>query len=190
MTYPMLYCLVKGKKQKLYVRLLKLVEAIATRETNKPIFKRPVQIMMDFETAMINAVCECSTEAQILCCFFHFTSNVRKHSVKVMAAIKSSVGQNAENMSAAKKTKRALMMLPLLPEELITTDLVDALLARFDAAVPECAGRLARCETTSSRLTSDQTPGTPSVAGVSVGARFGRTMHPRAATPSSTRPFA
>ena len=68
----MLYCLVKGKNQQLYVRLLKLVEGIAMDKINKPIFKRPVEIMMDFEMAMINAVCECSREAKVLCCFFHF----------------------------------------------------------------------------------------------------------------------
>ena len=100
-TYPMLYCLVKGKKQKRYVRLLKLIEAIAMREINKPIFKHPVQVMMDFEKAMINAIRKCSTEAQVVCCFFLFTSNVRKHSVSLMAAIKSAVGQNPEKWSLA-----------------------------------------------------------------------------------------
>mgnify|MGYP004636557411 CR=1 FL=1 len=139
-TYPMLYCLLRGKKQELYVSLLNLIESIAMREINKPIFKRPVEFMMDFETAMINAVGKSSQEARVLCCFFHYTANVRKHSVSVMAAIKRAVGKNAEKIAAAKKTKRALMMLPLLPEELITVSLVDALLARFDAAVPECAG--------------------------------------------------
>ena len=35
-----------------------------------------------------------------------------------MAEIKGAVGEIAENMSLAEKTKRSLMMLPLLPEEL------------------------------------------------------------------------
>ena len=139
-TYPMLYCLMEGKNEGLYVRLLKLIEEIAMNNIHKPIFKRPVEFMMDFETAMVNAVRQTSEEAKVLCCFFHFTANIRKRCVQIMAAIKKTVRQNAEKMSAAKKTKRAVMMLPLLPEELITTDLVDKLLARFDAAVPECAG--------------------------------------------------
>ena len=54
----MLYCLVKGKNQQLYVRLTELVEDIGMSKINKPIFKRPVQVMMDFEKAMINAIGE------------------------------------------------------------------------------------------------------------------------------------
>ena len=68
-TYPMLYCLMTGKSEDLYVKLLNLIESIAMEKINKPIFKRPVEIMMDFETAMINAIGEVSTEAKVLCCF-------------------------------------------------------------------------------------------------------------------------
>ena len=54
-SYPMLYCLVKGKNEGLYVRLLRLIEGIAVA-AHKHIFNRPVNVMMDFEMAMINAL--------------------------------------------------------------------------------------------------------------------------------------
>ena len=139
-TYPMLFCLVRGKNQEMYMRLLALIENVAKEKVDKPILKRPVDVVMDFETAMINALGLHHPGAKVHCCFFHFTANVRKNSKSIMAAIKSAVGQNAEKRSFAENTKRSLMMLPLLQEELITTELVGELLARFDAAVPECAG--------------------------------------------------
>ena len=139
-SYPMLFCLARGKDKELYVRLLNLVETIAMEKINKPIFKRPVDVVMDFEQAMITALSRHNAAATVHCCFFHFTANIRKNSRSVMAEIKGAVGQDAEKRSAAEKLKRAIMMLPLLPEELITVRLDDALIARFDAAVPECAG--------------------------------------------------
>ena len=139
-AFPMLFCLVRGKREDLYVRLLKLIEDIGMEKNDKPVFKRPVDIIVDFEQAFINAMRHHSEGARIHCCFFHFTANVRKNIKTVMAEIKGAVHQNADKMSMAEKVKRSLMMLPLLPEELISTDLVDALVARFDAAVPECAG--------------------------------------------------
>ena len=53
-SYPVLYCLVKGKNKKVYKRLLRLVERIAN-ERRTTILHRPVRLMVDFELGYINA---------------------------------------------------------------------------------------------------------------------------------------
>ena len=53
-SYPVLYCLVKGKNQAMYQRLLRLVEQIA-RDRNVTILQRPVRLIVDFEKAFHNA---------------------------------------------------------------------------------------------------------------------------------------
>ena len=62
---PMLYCLVKGKDNDLYVELLKLVEELA-QEHGTTFFKRPVTLMCDFEKAYIKAVRDIYTGGQVL----------------------------------------------------------------------------------------------------------------------------
>ena len=75
------------------------------------------------------------------CCFFHFTANVRKNSKPVMAAIKRTVGQNSVPLSFAEKTKRS-MMLPLMPEELISTDRSTSWSLGLTPGSPSAPGRL------------------------------------------------
>ena len=54
-SYPMLYCLLKGKTLSIYKRLLRLVETMANAR-HMTIFNREVGLMVDFERAFINAI--------------------------------------------------------------------------------------------------------------------------------------
>ena len=53
-SYPVLYCLVRGKNEEIYKRLLDLVEKTA-KERGTTIINRSVRMMVDFELAFINA---------------------------------------------------------------------------------------------------------------------------------------
>ena len=76
-SYPVLYCLVRGKTQAMYTRLLDLVENIA-KEQDLTIFDRPVRLMVDFEKSFHNAVQKYQAGRRLSCCFFHFVSNIKK----------------------------------------------------------------------------------------------------------------
>ena len=54
-SYPVLYCLMRGKTQAMYTRLLALIEHIA-KDQNMAVFDRPVRLMVDFEKSFHNAV--------------------------------------------------------------------------------------------------------------------------------------
>ena len=70
-TYPLLYGLVRGKNQVLYRRLLYLIERIGLG-MNVTILNRRVRLMVDFETAFINASKEFLAGNNVSCCFsFH-----------------------------------------------------------------------------------------------------------------------
>ena len=122
--YPALFCLVKGKTQPIYERLLNFVERFADQRRLK-VFNRPVKVMADFERPFINAVGQFREGASIICCFFHFVANVRKQAQKHEAKLIEAAGQNQEMIQAAYKVRRLLVMLPLLPEPLICTAVVD-----------------------------------------------------------------
>ena len=104
-SYPMLFCLVKGKNEELYVRLLTLIEDIGQAKIKKPIFKRQVDIVVDFELAFVNAMHRHHAGASVRCCFFHFTANIRKNSKSIMADIKRAVGEKSLKMSVAETIK-------------------------------------------------------------------------------------
>ena len=137
-SFPLLYCLVKGKTQAIYERLLNLVERLAG-ERGVTVFNRPVQVMIDFELPFINAMSQYTAGQSITCCFFHFVANIRKRTTSLNADIKEAAGQNKEMLELAMKTKRALMMLPLLPEELITPNVLDVVIGRWARAFPNHA---------------------------------------------------
>ena len=57
MSLPVLFCLLNGKTEETYVRLLGLVENLAGEE-GKTVWNRQVELMCDFELTLINAVQE------------------------------------------------------------------------------------------------------------------------------------
>ena len=113
-SYHLLYCLVRGKNQPIYERLIKLVEKIAL-EHGPTILNRPVRMMVDFEQAFIAATRELELPINISCCFFHFVSNIKKHARPVIDNLKKAVGEDAMETKMVEKVKRALMMLPFFP---------------------------------------------------------------------------
>ena len=92
--------------------------------------------MIDFELPFIKAMSEFEASQSITCCFFHFVANIRKRTTSLNADIKQAAGKNKVMIELAMMTKRALMMLPLLPEELITSHLLDVIIGRWSKAFP------------------------------------------------------
>ena len=121
---PTLFCLAKWKKKKTYKKILELVEGIAgSPET--PFFDRPVTVMCDFEDGFIRAVQGLFKSAKVKCCLFHFAQNIWKKASPILTKVKHAAGEKSETYRKALKTKRRFMMLALLPEELITSEVLD-----------------------------------------------------------------
>ena len=135
-SFPMLFCLVKGKDHPTYTRLFRLVEELAVDE-GTTIFDRPVTLMCDFEAAFIDAVKNLYASVDVKCCFFHYTKNLRTNASPVMTAIRRAAGKTSEAYKLAQRTKRRLMMLPLLPEELISHEVVQMILRAWQEGCPE-----------------------------------------------------
>ena len=70
-SFPMFYCLLKGKDGDFYTRLLELIEEIA-REDRTAIFNRPVTVMSDFEAAFIDSVKTLFPLVNVKCCFLFY----------------------------------------------------------------------------------------------------------------------
>ena len=121
-SFPMFFCLLKGKGGYFYTRLLELIEEIA-REDGTAIFNRPVTVMSDFEAAFIRSVKTRFPPVNVKCCFY-FMKNTPTRTTPLMTTIRPSAGETSEEYRLAQRTKRRLMMLPLLPEELITLEVV------------------------------------------------------------------
>ena len=99
--------------------------------------------MADFELAFINAVSDLHPTTSMMCCFFHFVNNLKKRAKRIVDALKNSAGKASREVTLAERTKRALMMLPLLPLDLITVQVVDMIVSRW------------RCEVQNHRLVFD-----------------------------------
>ena len=93
-SYPLLYCLVRGKNEAIYKRLLRLVDKIAL-ERGPTILNRPVRMMVDFERAFIAAARGLELPITFSCCFFHFVSNIKKHARPVIDRLKKVAGEDA-----------------------------------------------------------------------------------------------
>ena len=74
LSLPVLFCLVKGKNEQTYIRLLEMVEELAT-EANLTVFNKDVLFMCHFEKAMIKAIQQHYPSVRVKCCFFHFTKS-------------------------------------------------------------------------------------------------------------------
>ena len=119
-SLPMLFCLLGGKNRRTYKKLITMVEELAV-ERGVTIFQREVTLMCDFEAPFIGAVQELCGSVAIKCCFFHFSKNIRAKAATIMNDIKKEWGLASETYEMAERTKRRIMMLPLLPVKLITT---------------------------------------------------------------------
>ena len=135
-SIPMMFCLVKGKTRRAYTKLLRLVEELAT-ENGTAIFNRPVTLMCDFEAPFIKAVENIYGSVQVKCCFFHFTKNIRTKAQPIVKAIEGAEGERSNASQLAQKTKRRLMMLPLLPEELAVPEVLGLIHRAWTDACPE-----------------------------------------------------
>ena len=64
-------------------------------------------------------------------------NNIKKRAKSVVDALKRSNGRNSLEVKLAEMTKRALMMLPLLPIEFITVEAVNLIAWRWRNAFPQ-----------------------------------------------------
>ena len=126
----------KGKTHSAYTKLLRLVEEIAV-ENGTTIFNRPLTLMCDFEAPFIDAFQSLYGSAQVKCCFFHFTKNIRTKAQPIVKSIERAAGKTSDAYRLAQKTKRRLMMLPLLPEELATQEVLGLVHRAWTDACPE-----------------------------------------------------
>ena len=63
-------------------------------------------------------------------------NSIKKRAKPVVDALKRSYGRNSLEVKLAEMTKRALMMLPLLPIEFITAEVVNFVVWRWMNAFP------------------------------------------------------
>ena len=127
-SLPVLFCLVKGKDQTTYVTLLCLVEELAN-DDGRTIFNRGVTFICDFELYFINAVQRLYGSLRVKCCFFHYVQSIRKNALKLINAVEKATSQNHEKVGLVKNAVRRITMLPLVPEELITPELIELIIA-------------------------------------------------------------
>ena len=113
-SLPMLFCLIKGKTEQIYSRLIRAVERIANTK-EKSVFDREVRLVCDFELSFVKSVTQLFPKVKVRCCFFHFVKNVRKNMTSVMRRIAKQSGKTSHDFRLAQKTKRRFMMLPLVP---------------------------------------------------------------------------
>ena len=184
--FPVLYCLVAGKNEAIYRRLLALVERIADAHKTT-VFNRPVRLLVDFELAFINAAREYAVGSRVSCCFFHYTKNLKDKARPILQAIKESAGKESAEMGLAERTKRALMMLPCSPRSSSRRASWSLSCPAGTGRSPNDAARSKSCGGTSSATMSARAPASRSTSGQSVGARRGPTTPPRARTRDSTR---
>ena len=84
--------------------------------------------------------------------------NIKKRAKSIVDALKRSNGRNSLEVKVAEMAKRALMMLPLLPIEFITAEVVNFVIWRWGNAFPK-ERTLTICSHTSSATTFDQMHG-------------------------------
>ena len=133
---PAFFCLVKGKDKQTYDKILELVEGVAEAD-GTTYFKRPVTVMCDFEDGFIKAVHDLYASVTVKCCLFHFTQNLRKAATPIMTKVENAAGESVEVVRMAKRTKRRFMMLPLLPAEVITPDVLHLILGEWKDGAPD-----------------------------------------------------
>ena len=100
-------------------------------------FNRPVTIMCDFEEGFIKAVEELYASVKVKCCLFHFTQNIVRKAKEIITKTKRAEGNSSPVHKLAQKTKRRLMMMPFLPEEVIKPDVVDLIIAAWKTSAPD-----------------------------------------------------
>ena len=93
--------------------------------------------MCDFEAGFIKAIEELFATVKVKCCLFHFTQNIWKNASPALTKVKHAVGEMSETYKKALTAKRRFMMLALLPEELITQDVLNLIVDDWKEAVPE-----------------------------------------------------
>ena len=92
--------------------------------------------MCDFESSFINAVHQLFHSVKVKCCLFHYTKNLRVKATPIINNIKRQTGTMSETHVLGEKTKRRFMMLPLLPVELATSEVIARILLAWSDHCP------------------------------------------------------
>ena len=123
-TYPLMYAIVKGKDQTTHSRLFSLVETIA--ETNGlTLFHRPVDIVVDFEKAVMNEMVDLVGEGRVHGCYFHFAQSMFRNLGKLTNAyLRGKIKDGVDDDVIVFRLVRCIMALPHLPLALVTQETV------------------------------------------------------------------
>ena len=84
----------------------------------------------------INALREFQAGMSVSCCFFLSVSNIKKRSKPIIYSLKKLAGKNSPDAKFGVSLKRALMMMPLLPRDLIGVELLDMFVWRWKRSFP------------------------------------------------------
>ena len=119
-----MYAIVKGKDQTTYSRLFSLVETIA--ETNGlTLFHRPVDIVIDFEKAVMNEMVELVGEGRVHDCYFHFAQSMFRNLGKLTNAyLRGKIKDGVDDDVIVFRLVRCIMALPHLTLALVTQETV------------------------------------------------------------------
>ena len=75
-TVPTIYSVLPNKTEETYKRLLTIIKELGDDDIE------PETFIVDFETAMVNAIKEEFPNTEIFCCQFHLSQNVYKQGLK------------------------------------------------------------------------------------------------------------
>lgn len=101
-VFPFCYILMTRRTTACYSAVFQYIE--------KNIFKlEPVEFITDFETGMRSAISNCYPTATLRGCWYHYTAAIRKKMLKL------GLHKLLKTDDDAKKIKKMLMSLPLLP---------------------------------------------------------------------------
>ena len=125
-SFPMLFCLMKNKSASAYDRLLCVINNIGTSLGKT--FLTGTYKLSDFEIALVRTLQQKFPRVVIKCCYFHYVKNTRTKMRSLLLRIKREKGAASVEYKSAQQTKRRFMMLPLLPINMVTEDILMAII--------------------------------------------------------------
>ena len=97
--------------------------------------------MCDFEAAFITVVQTHFKSVRVKCCYFHYTKNLREKAQPIVKEVEKADREASKSARLAQVTKRRLMLLPLLPEELVTPEIVVLIIDEWKTGCPNTRTR-------------------------------------------------
>lgn len=125
---PIVFAVMPGKKQQLYEHFFHFFKNALLSIGNKTI--KPVEVMMDFEKAMRNAIQKLFPGIIVRGCNFHFTQALRRKAIQI-----ESLSRNIFHNSQHHQALKMFMRLSLLPLERVENGISQ--LKEYVSSIPE-----------------------------------------------------